>query len=334
MRETPTARGGSRSRSHWSLGGARPHGGPDDVAEEGRNARPASDQSDRHVQRADPQRIARRQESVRSRRLEGLGWTRSIERREAAGFAEEWDPVRNVHREVDDQSRRRRRADRLIQVHGSMRSVLVVAASLAAAAAVSGAAGAHVQVSPAEVAPGDSTLFTLLVPNEKDRPTTEVELKVPAGVIVFSFRGTPGWKRSETRRANGSLDVVSWKGSLPPEEFVQFAFLASTPEQEGQISWPAVQTYRGGEKVRWIGPPDSEEPAAVTLVTTSASTENAGGEEASGQQAGATTPPTRPTGGDDDSTSWLSIIALVVGGLGLVIGLGALAQARRWRREA
>jgi uncharacterized protein YcnI len=213
-----------------------------------------------------------------------------------------------------------------------MRRLPVLGVSLIAAATLTGVAAAHVQVRPAEVAPGDSALFTVLVPNEKEKPTIQIDLKIPPGLIVFSFQETPGWARAETRRPNGSLEVVTWKGSLPPEEFVQFAFLASAPEKEGQISWPAVQTYAGGGKVRWIGPPDSEEPAAVTLVTKAASAENAGGEGAAAEPAAAgVSETTSETVSETGSPTWLSIVALVLGAVGLVVGSAALVAVRRRR---
>jgi uncharacterized protein YcnI len=156
-------------------------------------------------------------------------------------------------------------------------------ASLVATLAVgglilAGAGGAHIQVLPATAAPGDPTLFTVLVPNEADNPTAQIDLKIPDGVIPFSFEETPGWTRSEQLTENGALDVVTWQGSLPAGEFVRFWFLARTPDQPGEIAWPAVQRYSDGTVVRWIGAPGSEEPAAVTVISADATRQNAGGE--------------------------------------------------------
>lgn len=201
-------------------------------------------------------------------------------------------------------------------------------------------------MSPATVAPGDSTLFTVLVPNEGDSPTVQVDLQIPDGVIPFSFEETPGWTREEQLAPDQSIDVVSWKGSLPPGEFVRFALLASTPEQEGEISWPAVQRYANGEVVRWIGPADSEEPAAVTTVAKSAATQDAGGESASGD-AGATetAPATEP--GTDGTTAGetvaapepsasgggTDIIAYVAIGGGVLLGIFGLWTVSNSRRK-
>ncbi len=216
-----------------------------------------------------------------------------------------------------------------------MRRLAFVAAILAAGA-LAPAAAAHIEVLPATVAPGDPTLFTLLVPNERDAPTVAVELKIPDGLVPFSFEEAMGWTRTEKRKADGSIDVVRWKGSLPPESFVRFSFLASTPQAEGDLSFPAVQTYEDGTKVRWIGPPESDEPAAIVTVSASAPPQNAGGE---GSEDGAepvdaapaetaAAPAASESGGGGGNG-----LALAVGIAGLVAGLVALGVALRRRPE-
>lgn len=198
------------------------------------------------------------------------------------------------------------------------RVVLVAAAGAALAAAP---AAAHVQVRPAEAAPGDPVLWTVLVPNERDVATTRVELAIPAGVLPFAYEPLPGWTRRVTKNPDQSVRSVVWSGRLAPEEVLTTQFLATTPDAEGPIAWKAIQTYADGQKVRWIGSPDSEEPAAVTEITASAPRENAGGE--SGAQAAEDA--AAGDGGDDT----LAIVALVVGALGLAAGVAALLVARR-----
>ena len=132
------------------------------------------------------------------------------------------------------------------------------------------AAVAHVQVSPGEAAPDDAVRFEVLVPNEDDKATVEVDLQVPPGVLPFSYEDTPGWKRELQTASNGSVEVIRWTGRVEPEGFVRFSFLAATPPQPGTIAWKALQTYEGGEVVRWIGDEGSEYPAAFTEVFASA----------------------------------------------------------------
>jgi uncharacterized protein YcnI len=216
-----------------------------------------------------------------------------------------------------------------------MRKLVGVAAVVVALAAVP-AAQAHIQVSPSEAAPGDAVKVTLLVPNEEGKPATRIELKVPGNVLPFSYEDTPGWTRKVVAAANGSIDRIVWIGSLPGENFVEFSFLAAMPEQPGDVSWKALQVYQGGEIVRWIGPPGSDQPAAVTKVAQGVPPQNAGGENEGGGSTEttptATTETTTPTAvttsaapastsSDDGSTDWA---ARIIAFLGLLAGIVAL----------
>ena len=111
----------------------------------------------------------------------------------------------------------------------------------------SAVASGHIQVRPAVVAPGDAAEFTVLVPGERDPAwTTRVELKLPVGLLPFSYGETPGWKRSLIKASNGRVDRIIWTGRLAPDGFVVFSFLAGTPDQPGLLTWKAdVQRWRG-----------------------------------------------------------------------------------------
>lgn len=205
----------------------------------------------------------------------------------------------------------------------------VVLAAAAATALVAMPAEAHVQVRPAEAAPGDPVLWNVIVPNERDEVTTRVEIAIPEGVLPFAYEPLPGWTRRVTKNPDQSTRSVAWTGRLQPEEVLTTQFLATTPETEGPISWRAIQTYADGEKVRWIGGPDTEEPAAVTEISASAPRQNAGGEggaQAAEDEASAEGAPVAAADGGGDG---LAIAALVVGGLGLIAGVSALLVARR-----
>jgi hypothetical protein len=93
-----------------------------------------------------------------------------------------------------------------------------------------------------------------------------------------------------------------------------------------------VQTYADGTTVRWIGDEGSETPAAVTVVSTSAAPQNAGGEGAATTAAQGETQdaaPSVPESESDDGTSILEILAIALGGAGLVVAVVALALTRR-----
>ena len=218
-----------------------------------------------------------------------------------------------------------------------IRRALLLSAAVVLAAAP--AASAHVQVRPALVAPGDPVLFEVIVPNERDAHTTEVTLQVPKDLIPFSFAEPEGWTRENKEGADGSLETITWKGELAEDGFARFSFLASTPEQEGEISWKAIQTYDDGSVSRWIGAPDSENPAAVTKVSADAPRENAGGEgaEAEGGEAAATATPAADTADTapaaatvaDDSDSPLPLILSIV-----AVALAAVAVLLQLRRRS
>jgi len=199
------------------------------------------------------------------------------------------------------------------------------------AVALAALAHAHVQISPTDAAPGDPVQFELLVPGESEAHTTEVALQVPRGVLPFSFEDQPGWRRTVEHAKDGSIATVRWRGRLASDGFVRFAFLASTPEQEGDLVWKAVQRYDDGEEAAWIGPPDSDNPAAVTKVSATAARQNAGGEGAAA--AGAEPAASRPAADADDGDGG-GALGIVLGAAGLVLGAAALAVALRRRPRA
>ena len=76
----------------------------------------------------------------------------------------------------------------------------------------------------------------------------------PASVVV----------RDSAKRITGAV----WTGSLAPERFAEFPFVATNPKDPAQITWPIIQTYADGEKAEWTGPAGSKRPASTTNVTT------------------------------------------------------------------
>jgi uncharacterized protein YcnI len=127
--------------------------------------------------------------------------------------------------------------------------------------------GAHAVVQPAEAPPGAYQRYVLRVPTEREVPTTRVEIRFPAAVTVVSFADVPGWELEVVTDSAGRIVGAAWTGSLPPQRFVEFPFVAVNPREDLTIAWPVTQTYAGGEVVEWAGPEDSETPASVTHVT-------------------------------------------------------------------
>jgi hypothetical protein len=121
---------------------------------------------------------------------------------------------------------------------------------------------------------------------------------------------------------------VTWSGGqIRPGEFDEFGMSAKLPKGAGkELVFPAVQTYANGEVVRWIGPPDAEEPAPRVKLTA-----------AEGEEPAAATQPAAPAGGDGDDaggTDTLTVVALVLGAAGLAAGLAALLARSRERGRA
>lgn len=115
-------------------------------------------------------------------------------------------------------------------------------------------------------------------------------------------------------------------------EFRDFGLSLKLPDEPGQtLTFKALQTYDDGETVRWIGPPEAEKPAAQVELVASDSGHGSKG-------AGTSQPTAAPAaaaggdGGDDDGPSLaLVIVAVALGGLGLVAGTAGALSARRAR---
>jgi uncharacterized protein YcnI len=122
----------------------------------------------------------------------------------------------------------------------------------------SGVAWAHVVVSPKEVPADSYQVLTVRVPTEKDIPTTGIRVEVPEGFTAAGVRPVPGWE-SEFEEDGGVVRAITWSGGeIQPREFQEFAIQAKAPEETGEYSWRAFQTYQDGSVVEWTGPPEEE----------------------------------------------------------------------------
>jgi uncharacterized protein YcnI len=128
--------------------------------------------------------------------------------------------------------------------------------------AVANVASAHVVVSPEEVPADEFEKLVVSVPTEKDIPTTGVRVEVPEGFTVLGVQPVPGWSYQFEEEA-GIIKAITWSGGeIRPQEFQEFAFQARTPEEPGEFSWNAYQTYEDGSVVEWTGPPEEAEEEA------------------------------------------------------------------------
>ncbi len=214
---------------------------------------------------------------------------------------------------------------------------------IAGALALPVAAQAHVTLQPEEAPSGGFTRLDVRVPNERDnKGTTKVAVKMPPGFIFVSSERVPGWKAEIAKRPldkpveafgeeyKEEVDTVTFTGDgktgvIRPDEFQDFGLSVGVPEgkPESKLTFKATQTYEGGEVVRWIGPPDADEPAPqVTLLE---------GEESEAEPASTATSATDEDDDDDGASTALVIAALGLGALGLAVGTVGLVTARKLR---
>ncbi len=154
-------------------------------------------------------------------------------------------------------------------------ALIAITLTVVAALALPAIAFAHAVVFPKASTTGAYERYVLRVPNEKTTATTRVELHVPDSVRVTAFEDVPGWTLEiQTDSAKRIVGAV-WTGSLPPQRFVEFPFVAANPKSVTKIVWPAYQTYADGQRVEWTGAEGSKTPASVTTI--GASTSNGGG---------------------------------------------------------
>jgi uncharacterized protein len=180
------------------------------------------------------------------------------------------------------------------------------------AAAVAGSAGvllpagasAHARISPPVSVSGKLQLYSLAVPTEKAGLTTaKIVMTVPAGFGIDSFvPPPPGWHQRVSQTGSGDNAVVTrvtWTGGhTPTGEDSLFQFLAQ-PASAKTYTFAVEQTYSDGSIVNWAGPESSAAPAP----TIEAKSSLGGG-----------------------GVSVLTIIALIVGALGLLAGGFALVS--------
>ncbi|MEA2332116.1 MAG: hypothetical protein QOH58_2254 [Thermoleophilaceae bacterium] len=200
-----------------------------------------------------------------------------------------------------------------------MKKTIAMTASVAALA-LPATAGAHVTLQPSEVPAGGFTRLDVRVPNERDNAaTTKVDLQLPPGFESVSYEPAPGWGVKVTRRGK-DVGRITWTGDgrtgiIEPGEFQDFGLSLAVPDRPGEaLTFKALQTYDSGEVVRWIGAPDSDEPAPQVRLA---------GAEASGPGAPA------PADEDDGAPVWLAVAALALGALGLLAGAAGLLAGRR-----
>ena len=179
-----------------------------------------------------------------------------------------------------------------------MKRAVAIAAAAAGSLVLAQSAFAHALISPPVAKTKVLQQFTLSVPTEEEgATTTSVELFVPAGFEIDSFEPSPGWTRSE------EANSISWTGGrVPTEEDAVFRFNASVASSK-TYTFKVRQGYSNGKVVDWNGPEGSDTPAPQIEAVSSL--------------------------GGGGGTTLLTIVALIVGIIGVVLGLAALLTRGR-----
>lgn len=189
------------------------------------------------------------------------------------------------------------------------RRLVPLGVAVVAALAFASPAFGHARMSPPVSLAKETQLYSLAVPTEKEgQSTTKVTLTVPKGFSIDSFVPAPGWTRQVQQTGSGDNAViqrVTWTGGkVPTEEDALFQFLAQ-PASAGKYTFQVRQSYSDGSIVNWTGSESSEDPAP----TIEAKSSLGGG-----------------------GTSTLAIVAIVVGGVAVVLAALSLV-ARSGKRQ-
>lgn len=147
-----------------------------------------------------------------------------------------------------------------------MKQSLTISCGLIGLLVVQSALG-HATIWPQESVAGAFEKYTIRVPNEKESPTIRVEAEFPSGVAVNYFEVVPGWTIEHQRNANNRIVGATWNGgSIGPNEFAEFAFMAVNPEAGATLVWKIVQVHEDGTRSEWVGQRQSQNPAPMTMV--------------------------------------------------------------------
>ena len=216
---------------------------------------------------------------------------------------------------------------------GALRRALPFVLAVAACCAWPPAAWGHAVIQPNTSRPAEQQVYTLTIPSERDSDVVSVSVQVPDAIDSVLVENKPGWKVA-LQREGDRVAVVRWSGGrIAPDQYDSFRFIARNPVRAGAVDWKVIQRYTDATD-RWIGPPDSEQPAPRTTITEQAQQVDAINTEegtAPAQASEGAAPATggSTSGGDDDSNT----VPIVLGVVALVAAVAALGLALASRRR-
>ncbi len=251
-------------------------------------------------------------------------------------------------------------------MRGTRTTLALVATTGGVLLAAPAGAQAHISLHPNTIPAGAFATLDVRVPGEQEGAyVTKVDTLFPQGFTGVDYENVPGWtaKVIETKlgtpiKEDGeTIDteveqiVWTWKGPLGQVnngQFINFPLSVAIPaDAAGEaLEFRTAQTYSNGKVVHWIDPElTAEHPAPrINVTKKGGAIEEVAGDEA-GPTAGETpagpTAANQPTSPPDataavaqpsaGASKGLAVAALILGALGLLAGLLALATARRAR---
>jgi uncharacterized protein YcnI len=163
--------------------------------------------------------------------------------------------------------------------------VSIFAATLAAVAIAAPVAQAHVSLNPKAVTANSFGRLDVRVPNERDDASTKsLVLYFPSGFYSASYKRVWGWTAKVSMRklatpipsADGDITEevakITWRATtksnwIAPGSFEEFGLSMRIPNKpNATLTFPARQSYSGGEVVNWSGAAGSESPAPTVNV--------------------------------------------------------------------
>lgn len=147
--------------------------------------------------------------------------------------------------------------------------ILIAATALAAAPLL---AQAHVTAAPGAAPAGSYTAVIFRVGHGcgAGAPTTALRVELPQSLASARPQPKTGWTLN-IERDGDRVAAVTWTGSLPDEQFDDFAVLMNLPKAAGVLYFPVVQSC-GDTESQWTEIPESpgeglSRPAPVLRVT-------------------------------------------------------------------
>lgn len=220
----------------------------------------------------------------------------------------------------------------------SFRALTVAIAAGFAVMVGAGAAFAHVTVSSPGAVKGGYATVAVKVPTESDTASTVgLKLQLPADTPFKSvtIQPKPGWTYTADK-SGSTVSAITWTAAgdgIKPGEFDIFNIsVGPLPKDKDSVIFKAIQTYSDGATVNWVeeasGSTEPEHPAPQLALSDGQGT-SAHGAPVAGAQSDSSA-----DSSDNSGVDGLGVTGVILGGIGLIAGVAALALVLTSRKRA